>query len=39
MCRIVGTSLEELDADGFRAFARAARDEFSRAKFSEEQSS
>ncbi len=29
-CRIVGTSLEALDHDGFRAFARAACDEFSR---------
>ena len=35
-CRIVGTSLEELDADGFRAFARTACDEFSRSPFSEE---
>ena len=28
-CRIVGTSLEAFDDDGFRAFARAACDEFS----------
>ena len=28
-CRIVGVSLEDLDADGFRALARAAIDEFS----------
>ncbi|MCW5890764.1 MAG: glucose-6-phosphate dehydrogenase [bacterium] len=36
VCRIVGTSLEELDDDGFRTFARAACDEFSRSPFSEE---
>ena len=36
-CRIVGTSLEALDHDGFRAFARAACDEFSRAPLTEEQ--
>jgi len=35
-CRIVGTSLEELDVDGFRTFARAACDEFSRSAFTEE---
>ena len=29
-CRIVGTSLDDLDDDGFRAFARAALDEFAR---------
>src|SRR5688572_28597144 len=28
-CRIVGVSLDELDADGFRKLARAAIDEFS----------
>jgi glucose-6-phosphate 1-dehydrogenase len=28
-CRIIGVSLDELDADGFRAAARAALDEFS----------
>ena len=28
-CRIIGVSLDELDADGFRAFAREALDEFS----------
>ena len=28
-CRIVGVSLDDLDADGFRAFVRAALDEFS----------
>jgi len=27
-CRIIGTSLDELDDDGFRAFARAGLDEF-----------
>ena len=31
-CRIVGVSLDEFDADGFRAFARAALDEFSTRK-------
>jgi glucose-6-phosphate 1-dehydrogenase len=29
-CRIVGTSLDELDTDGFRRFAREACDEFAR---------
>ena len=29
-CRIVGTSLDELDDDGFRNFARKACDEFGR---------
>ena len=29
-CRIVGTSLDDLDDDGFRAFARVACDEFGR---------
>ena len=28
-CRIIGVSLDELDADGFRALARGAMDEFS----------
>ncbi len=32
-CRIVGVSLDELDADGFRAFAREALDEFSTRRF------
>ena len=36
-CRIVGTSLEALDHDGFRAFARAACDEFSRSALTEEE--
>ena len=36
-CRIVATSLEELDDDAFRRFARAACDEFSAHPFSEEQ--
>ena len=27
-CRIVGTSLDDLDDEGFRAFARAALDDF-----------
>jgi glucose-6-phosphate 1-dehydrogenase len=31
-CRIVGVSLDDLDADGFRTFARAALDEFSTRK-------
>ena len=31
-CRIIGVSLDEFDADGFRAFARAALDEFSARK-------
>ena len=31
-CRIVGVSLDELDADGFRDFTRNALDEFSRAR-------
>ena len=35
-CRIVGVSLDELDAEGFRKFARAALDEFSHRKFTEE---
>ena len=29
-CRIVGTSLDELDDEGFRAFARSSLDEFAR---------
>src|ERR1700757_4818314 len=28
-CRIVGVSLDDIDADGFRAFARSALEEFS----------
>jgi glucose-6-phosphate 1-dehydrogenase len=36
VCRILGTSLEEMDRDGFRAFARTACDEFSRSPFTEE---
>jgi glucose-6-phosphate 1-dehydrogenase len=35
-CRIVGVSLDELDADGFRAFARAALDQFSTRKIDED---
>ena len=31
-CRIIGVSLDELDVDGFRRFARAALDEFSSRK-------
>ncbi len=34
-CRIIGVSLDALDADGFRLFARAALDEFSARKVSE----
>ena len=34
-CRIVGVSLEDMDADGFRAFAREALDEFSTRKISD----
>ena len=34
-CRIVGVSLDDLDADGFRRFARAALDEFSTRKITE----
>ena len=34
-CRIIGVSLEEIDADQFRARARAALDEFSSRKVSE----
>ena len=34
-CRIIGVSLDELDADGFRKCARAALDEFSTRKVSE----
>ncbi len=36
-CRIVGTSLENLDDDGFRAFARAACVEFSIHPFTDQQ--
>jgi glucose-6-phosphate 1-dehydrogenase len=36
-CRIVGTSLDQLDADGFRAFARHAIDEFSDRVFDDRQ--
>jgi glucose-6-phosphate 1-dehydrogenase len=35
-CRIVGVSLDEFDATGFRAFARAAVDEFCARKISDE---
>jgi glucose-6-phosphate 1-dehydrogenase len=35
--RVVGTSLDELDDDGFRALARSAADDFARHGFSEEQ--
>ncbi|HYQ45280.1 MAG TPA: glucose-6-phosphate dehydrogenase [Polyangiaceae bacterium] len=35
-CRIVGVSLDDLDADGFRKFARAALDEFSQRKVTDE---
>src|ERR1700729_739919 len=31
-CRIIGVSLDDLDADGFRKFARAALNEFSTRK-------
>jgi glucose-6-phosphate 1-dehydrogenase len=34
-CQIIGVSLDDLDADGFRKFARAALDEFSTRKFTE----
>ena len=34
-CRIIGVSLDELDADGFRAFARSALDEFPTRKVSD----
>ena len=34
-CRIVGVSLDALDAEGFRKLARAAVDEFSTRKMSE----
>ena len=34
-CRIIGVSLDELDVDGFRKFARAALDEFSSRKIVE----
>ena len=36
-CEIVGTSLEELDDDGFRLFARRACDKFARRDIPEEQ--
>src|SRR3954465_10585684 len=35
-CRIVGVSLDDLDADGFRTFARAALDEFAQRKVTDE---
>jgi glucose-6-phosphate 1-dehydrogenase len=35
-CRIVGVSLDDFDADGFRGFARAALDQFSTRKIDEE---
>ena len=34
-CQIIGVSLEELDAEAFRAFVRQALDEFSTRKFTE----
>jgi glucose-6-phosphate 1-dehydrogenase len=34
-CRIIGVSLDDLDLDGFRAFARSALDQFSTRKVSE----
>src|SRR5277367_6675975 len=34
-CRIIGVSLDDLDADGFRAFAREALDQFSTRKVSD----
>jgi glucose-6-phosphate 1-dehydrogenase len=34
-CRVIGVSLDELDVDGFRKFARAALDEFSARKVSD----
>jgi glucose-6-phosphate 1-dehydrogenase len=34
-CRIIGVSLDAMDADGFRTFARAALDEFSTHKVSD----
>ena len=36
-CRIIGVSLDDIDADGFRRIARAALDEFSGRKFTEEE--
>ena len=35
-CRIVGVSLDELDADGFRKLARSALDEFSQREITDE---
>jgi len=35
-CRVVGVSLDDFDADGFRKFARAALDEFSQRKVTDE---
>jgi glucose-6-phosphate 1-dehydrogenase len=35
-CRIIGMSLDDIDADGFRAAARKSLDEFSTRKFSED---
>src|SRR6185369_4145576 len=35
-CRIIGVSLDSLDADGFRTFARAALDEFSQRKIGDD---
>jgi glucose-6-phosphate 1-dehydrogenase len=35
-CRIIGVSLDEIDADGFRANARSALDEFSSRKVNDE---
>src|SRR5688572_10394962 len=36
-CRIVGTSLDDFDDDGFRTFARGACDEFASRDVSDEQ--
>jgi glucose-6-phosphate 1-dehydrogenase len=35
-CRIIGVSLDELDAEGFRAIARKALDEFATRKFTDD---
>src|ERR1700733_14692035 len=35
-CRIIGVSLDNIDADGFRKLARKSLDEFSTRKFTEE---
>jgi glucose-6-phosphate 1-dehydrogenase len=36
-CRIIGVSLEDIDADGFRAIAHTALDEFSTRKVTDEE--